>query len=211
VIKILSIQVGQPRQIIFGKKEVQTSIFKNTIASSVFVDKLGLVGDTQSDLSVHGGLYKAVYAYPQEHMDYWKKQMSSHLIEPGAFGENLTTEGLLESEGCIGDSFQIGDVVLRITQPRFPCYKLNAKFGDAQMVKRFQDSGRPGIYFEVLKTGSITVGDELVKIDAGSDVSINQFVSARMAKEPDTEVIARILAIPSLIKEWKDYFEKEIS
>jgi MOSC domain-containing protein YiiM len=210
VITISSIQVGQPRQITFGKKKVQTSIFKKPVSSSVFVDKLGLEGDTQSDLSVHGGLYKAVYAYPQEHLSYWKRQMSHHLLEPGAFGENLTTEGLHESESCIGDSFQIGEVILRITQPRFPCYKLNAKFEDAQMVKRFQDSGRPGIYFEVLKTGTITVGDELVKIDAGSDISIDQFVSAKMAKKPDTEIIARILAIPSLIKEWKVYFEKEI-
>jgi MOSC domain-containing protein YiiM len=138
--RVLSVNVGMPKQL----PTVLTSIFKSPVEGRVAVRRHNIDGDRQSDLTVHGGPNKAVYCYPAEHYDYWKEQLPDMDLPYGAFGENLTTEGLTEDAVSIGDRFQVGSAVLRVTQPRMPCFKLGIRFGRADMVKRFWRSGRSG-------------------------------------------------------------------
>src|SRR5215467_16028683 len=133
--KIVSVNVGLPREVIWKGITVQTAIFKETVTGAVSIRELNLAGDQQADLTVHGGSKKAVYAYPAEHYGYWGKQLSDDSLPWGAFGENLTTEGLCEDTLCIGDVLRVGSAVLQITQPRMPCYKLEIKFTRDDMIK----------------------------------------------------------------------------
>jgi len=160
---IVSINVGQPKAVKYRDRIVETGIFKTPVTGSIKVRTLGLEGDCQVDLTVHGGPAKAVYAYPSEHYGYWKEQLSLNLPY-GMFGENLTTQGLIESLVRRGDRYRVGSAELIITQPRFPCYKLGIKFGMMEMVKRFQESGRSGFYLAVAKEGEIEIGDSLTLI-----------------------------------------------
>src|SRR4030095_3757658 len=162
--KVLSINAGLPREIEWQKRIVRTSIFKSPVSGSVRVTTLNFDGDAQSDLSVHGGPDKAVYVYPYEHYSYWRNELPDADLSLGAFGENLTTEGLLEDETNIGDSFRIGSAEFTVTQPRMPCYKLGIRFGRADMVKRFLHSGRTGFYLSVIKEGEVIAGDSIEKL-----------------------------------------------
>ena len=139
----------------------RTGIYKTPVSGSVRVGTLNLEGDEQADLTVHGGVNKAVYAYPSEHYEYWRRQYPSLKLEWGAFGENLTTEGLLEAAAGIGDTLQIGSARFVVVQPRLPCYKLAGKFGDKNILQTFTDSGRSGIYFAVIKEGHLQSGDSI--------------------------------------------------
>jgi MOSC domain-containing protein YiiM len=159
--KLISIQVGRPRDIDWRGEQVRTSIFKTAVAGPVHVRRLNLDGDEQSDLSVHGGPNKAVYVYPSEHYEYWRTELPEITFAWGAFGENLTTEGVLEDRVCLGDHLACGSAEFIVTQPRQPCYKLAVKFDRLDMVKRFYRSGRSGFYLAVLREGTITPGDAL--------------------------------------------------
>jgi MOSC domain-containing protein YiiM len=167
--KLLSIQVGRPQDRAVRGHEVRTSIFKAAVAGPVRVRALNLDGDEQSDLTVHGGPNKAVYVYPSEHYDYWKAQLPEVDFPFGAFGENLTTEGLLEDRVAIGDRLQCGSAEFMITQPRQPCYKLGVRFDRLDMVKRFHRSGRSGFYLAVVREGMIEAGDPISLIETGGD------------------------------------------
>jgi MOSC domain-containing protein YiiM len=123
--------------------------------------KLGLEGDEQADLTVHGGTEKAVYAYPSEHYEYWRRELHRADLPWGMFGENLTLSGFLEDQVHIGDKLRVGSAALAVTQPRFPCYKLGMKFGTMEMVKRFQASGRSGFYLRVTQEGDVGIGDRV--------------------------------------------------
>lgn len=160
---IVSVNVGQVRIIEWQGQKFPTGIFKIPVKGPVKVGTLGLRGDEQADLTVHGGKEKAVYAYSSEHYEYWKGQLQVELPF-GMFGENLTTQGLLEESVHAGDSFQVGSAELIVTQPRFPCYKLGMKFNSMEMVKRFHLSGRSGFYLAVLKEGEIVPGDQIREI-----------------------------------------------
>jgi len=160
---VVSVNVGEARAVEWQGQKFSTGIFKTPIKAPVRVETLGLQGDVQADLTVHGGKEKAVYAYPSEHYEYWKDKLQADLPW-GMFGENLTTQGLLEISVRTGDCFQVGSAELIVTQPRFPCYKLGMKFNSMEMVKRFQLSGRSGFYLAVLKEGEIVVGDEIREI-----------------------------------------------
>lgn len=159
--KLLSVNVGRPRPVSWNGHVTQTGIFKNPVAGLVRVRTLNLEGDEQADLTVHGGTNKAVYAYPSEHYAYWQEQYPSLALEWGAFGENLTTAGLLESSAHVGDKLQIGSVVLTVVQPRLPCFKLAGKFQDKSILQKFTDSGRSGIYFSVDQEGQFQAGDSI--------------------------------------------------
>ncbi|HET9129869.1 MAG TPA: MOSC domain-containing protein, partial [Terriglobia bacterium] len=158
-VKILSVQVGRPQSVIFEGRMAQTGIYKNPVHGLVRVGTLNLEGDEQADLTVHGGVNKAVYAYPSEHYEFWRQQYPTLNLEWGAFGENLTTEGLLETAAGIGDTVQIGTARFVVVQPRLPCYKLAGKFGDKNILQTFTDSGRSGIYFAVIEEGHLQSGD----------------------------------------------------
>jgi MOSC domain-containing protein YiiM len=147
--KLLSVNVGLPREVSWKGKTVMTGIFKEPVQGRVMVRSLNLDGDGQADLTVHGGVDKAVYAYPVEHYDYWRQELPDTDLPWGMFGENLTIEGVLEQGVNIGDRFRMGTAAVMVTQPRMPCYKLGIKFGRTDIVKRFLDSQRSGFYFSV--------------------------------------------------------------
>ena len=149
--KVVSVNVGLPREVVCKGITVQTAIFKEPVAGSVAIRELNLAGDQQADLTVHGGTEKAVYAYPVEHYEYWRRQLPKVAMSWGAFGENLTTEGLGEDRLCIGDLLRVGSAILRVTQPRMPCYKLELRFNRDDMIKRLLVSGRSGFYFSVIE------------------------------------------------------------
>ena len=157
--KLLSVNVGLPREIEWKGKVVRTSIFKVPVRGRVQVGQLNLEGDQQSDLSVHGGIDKAVYAYPSEHYPFWRQELPGMDLAWAVFGENFTTEGLLEETVHIGDRFRVGSAEFVVTQPRMPCFKLGIRFDRSDIVKRFLQSGRTGFYFAVLREGEVTAGD----------------------------------------------------
>src|SRR6266436_7492816 len=162
--KLLSVNVGLPREVEWNGKIIRTSIFKAPVSGRVRVAQLNVEGDRQSDLSVHGGIDKAVYAYPSEHYPFWRAELPGIDLPWGAFGENLTTEGLMEDSVHIGDRFRIGSAELVVTQPRMPCFKLGIRFGRPDMVKRFLRSGRTGFYLRVSQEGEVAPGDAITVV-----------------------------------------------
>ena len=159
--KLLSVNVGRASSVQWNGDEVITGIFKKSVTGQVKMHRLGLDGDTQADLTVHGGANKAVYAYPSEHYAYWKEELQNKHLPWGYFGENLTTHNILENSVHVGDQFRIGSTEVVVTQPRFPCYKLGVRVGDMNMVRKFQASGRSGFYMAVRKEGMVEEGDTI--------------------------------------------------
>ena len=165
--RVMSVNVGMPREVDRRGMKILTGIFKEPVASRLAVRRLNIEGDGQADLTVHGGPDKAVYAYPSEHYGPWREQLGRELA-PGMFGENLTTEGLLEDAVHIGDEFRVGTARLVVTQPRLPCFKLGIRFGDPGIVKSFVRAGKPGIYFSVLEEGEVAAGDPIERTRGGA-------------------------------------------
>ena len=161
IMKLVSLNVGTPREVTLKNRTITTGIFKEPVQGRVMLRKLNIDGDKQADLSVHGGADKAVYVYPKEHYEYWRQKLPNMKLPWGMFGENFTTEGLLEDAVRIGDRFRVGTAELKVTQPRLPCYKLGIKFGRADMVRRFLASGRTGFYLAVLREGMVGAGDTI--------------------------------------------------
>jgi MOSC domain-containing protein YiiM len=176
--RLLAVFVGEPQEITDGGKTVSTAIFKSRVSGPVMVRRLNLDGDRQADLSVHGGVDKAVYCYPSEHYEAWSSELGREL-DYGTFGENLTVSGLLEDSLHVDDVLVVGNAVLQVSQPRFPCFKLGIKLNDPQMVRRFQRSGRSGFYCRVLEEGTIEAGQtiEVTERD-GSQPTVVSVVSA---------------------------------
>ena len=181
--KIISLNVGRPRLVSYNGEPVSTGIFKGPIAGRVMMRTLNLDGDRQADLSVHGGPNKAVYVYPAEHYDFWKKEFPEMDLPWGMFGENFTTTGLLETAINIGDKFRVGSGEVMVTQPRMPCYKLGLKFGRPDIIKKFLQSERNGFYLAVLKEGEVGVGDEFELLAKdGHDVRVNDITRLYTAR-----------------------------
>ncbi len=168
--KVLSVNVGLPRPAKYRGKFVSTGIFKESVRGSVKVNEFNLEGDRQADLRVHGGYYKAVYVYPSEHYDFWRAEFPGMEIPYGMFGENLTTEGLLEKDALVGDRYRIGTAEFAVTQPRVPCFKLGIRFGRFDIIKRFAKSGRSGFYLAIVKQGELKASNriEFLGREAGS-------------------------------------------
>jgi MOSC domain-containing protein YiiM len=209
--KLLSVNVGLPREIEWKGKIVRTSIFKASVPGRVPVAKLNLKGDQQSDLSVHGGIDKAVYAYPSEHYPFWRQQLPDMDLPWGVFGENLTTEGLLEETFHIGDRLRVGSAEFVVTQPRMPCFKLGIRFNRSDIVKRFLQSGRTGFYFAVLKEGEVAAGDsiELLEKD-GHNIPVADVVNLYRRDATNQDLLRRASELPSLPKSWRDYFRTRL-
>ncbi len=188
--KVISVNVGMPRSVPWNGMTVQTGIFKSPIEGVVAVRRLNLDGDRQSDLTVHGGLQKAVYGYPSEHYEYWRQDLPDVEFNWGKFGENLTTEGLSEEELHIGDQLRVGSAILTVTQPRLPCYKLTIRFQREDMIKRFLKSRRSGFYFSVAQEGELSAGSkiEIVSRDPNR-VSVADISRLYFSKVPDLEVL----------------------
>jgi len=167
--KVLSVQVGRPRDVEWRGEVVNTGIFKEPVHGPVIVHWLDLDGDEQADLTVHGGANKAVYVYPSEHYPLWRKELPELEFPFGAFGENLTVDGLLEDDVRLGDQLRIGTAEFVVTQPRMPCYKLAVRFNRTDMLKRLLRSGRTGFYLRVLEEGVLTAGDAIQWTRAQAD------------------------------------------
>jgi MOSC domain-containing protein YiiM len=177
------VNVGRTRTVVFLGRKVRTAIWKSPVAGPVRVTRLSLEGDKQTDLRYHGGPDKAVYAYPAEHYAHWARELPGVELPWGAFGENLTTEGVLEADARIGDRFEIGSAQVMVTEPRMPCYKLGVRFGREDMVQRFFDHGGTGFYLAVLREGEVAAGDAIVRIARGEqEVTIADVAAARRAR-----------------------------
>lgn len=209
--KLVSVNVGLPRDVISKSKSVTTAIFKEPVEGRVQLRTLNLDGDRQADLKVHGGIHKAVYAYPAEHYDYWRRELPGVDLPWGMFGENLTVQGMIESDVNIGDQFRIGSAELVVTQPRLPCYKLAVKFGRDDIIKRFLESGRTGFYFAVQNEGEVGAGDSIEMISG--DVNALTVASVRrlyLEGEDDLETLQRALRVDALPDSWKTHFERQL-
>jgi len=201
--RLVSLNVGKPRQVDTPRGPVLTSIWKFPIEGRAAVRRYNIEGDQQADLRVHGGEFKAIYLYALEHYDYWRAELPGMELSPGAFGENLTTEGLLESEVSIGDRFRIGTTVLQVSQPRMPCFKLALKFGRPEMVKRFWRSGRPGVYFSIVEEGELGAGDEIVPVSRVTNgITVAELCQLYRSPDPDPARIRVALDAP-LGGSWK--------
>ena len=211
LMKLLSINVGLPRELDWRGKTVRTSIFKTSVSGRIRVTKLNLDGDRQSDLSVHGGIDKAVYAYPSEHYAFWQKQFPEMDLPWGIFGENFTTDGLLEDTLYIGDRLKIGSAFFLVTQPRMPCFKLGIRFGRADMVKRFQHSRRTGFYLAVLQEGEVMAGDPIEVIDRDEhSITVADVVNLYATDATNQDLLNRVSALPALPESWRNYFRKRL-
>jgi len=182
--KLLSVNTGKPRTVDANGTKVRTSIWKSPREGRVAVTALNLEGDKQSDLRVHGGPRKAVYVYPSEHYEYWKRELPGTDLPWGAFGENLTTAGLLEDDVRVGDRIAIGSAEFQVTQSRQPCFKLGIKFGSDGMLKRFIDSGRSGFYVSVVREGDVGAGDLVTVVERANDgLTVTEEFKRRVSKK----------------------------
>jgi MOSC domain-containing protein YiiM len=209
-VRVVSVNVGLPRTVRWKARDVTTGIFKEPVQGRVPVRRLNLDGDRQADLTVHGGALKAVYAYPVEHYAFWQEQLGVELPH-GAFGENLTVEGLpLEEAVGVGDRLRIGAAELVVTQPRLPCYKLGLRFGREDMVKRFLVSGRTGYYLSVEEEGDVGAGDRVEIARHPARVPVAEITRVFEADRDDFAAIERLVALDPLPEDWRAYFEKKL-
>jgi MOSC domain-containing protein YiiM len=206
-IKLISVNVGLPREITWKGRALTTGIFKAPVANRVAARKHNLDGDRQADLSVHGGPTKAIYVYPAEHYDFWRVELPEIELTWGAFGENLTIEGLREDEVRIGDRFLIGSSVLMVTQPRMPCYKLAAKFNRDDMIKRFLESGRSGFYLSIVEEGEVGAGDALEFAGRDDDsLTVADIVQLYRNGTGKRDLLARASQHQALPENWRKHF-----
>lgn len=184
--KLLSIQVARAQPLLIEGKPVLSAIEKTKVSGAVTVNPLGLDGDEQADLSVHGGLSKAVYAYPSEHYPYWREQQSllglNKPLPYGSMGENLTLSGLLEQDVYVGDELHFADCVLRVTEPRQPCFKFNAVMNDKRAAKKMAHTGYCGFYLAVVRTGALSAGETFTLVPGARDTAISELFKVAMRK-----------------------------
>jgi len=209
--KVLSLNVGLPREVTWQGKRVTTGIFKEPIQERVMMRTLNLDGDQQADLTVHGGVSKAVYAYPSEHYNYWRSELPGMDLSWGMFGENFTTEGFLEDAVYIGDRFRIGETEVMVTEPRMPCYKLGIKFGRADIIKRFLASRRTGFYFAVMREGMVGAGDDVELIEREQqEISVADVTRLYAFDKDDVKSLRRAIQVEALPESWKGYFQHQL-
>ncbi len=209
--KLISLSVGQPRDVTWRGKDVTSSIWKTPVEGRLRVSKLNVEGDRQADLTVHGGLDKAVYVYPSEHYAWWRRELPELDFPWGAFGENFSSEGLWEDKMQIGDRLRVGSAEFVVTQPRMPCYKLGVRFDRPDMVKRFLASKRTGFYLAVLSEGAVGAGDPIEYLEREkSGVTVTDIVNLYTTDSNNLSLLRRAIEVPALPENWKEYFRKRI-
>lgn len=205
--RVISVNVGRPQLISTGKRTEKSSIRKQPVDGRVRVEGVNLAGDDQADRSVHGGRHKAVYSYAREDIDWWESELERELPD-GVFGENLTTREIELTDLEIGDRVRIGTVLLEVSEPRFPCWKLGARFQDPLMLKRFAKALRPGAYFRIVEPGELGAGDKMkVEQHARHDVTIGYFARAYLE---DREKLPTLLSAP-ISNSWREWIEEQIA
>lgn len=207
---IRSVNVGRPRPLAVGDRTVLSGIVKEPVSGRVAVDPTNLDGDGQADLTVHGGVDKAVYAYPLEHYAHWRSALGRADLVPGFFGENLTTEGLLEDDVLVGDVLRIGSALLEVSQPRVPCFKLLARMGDPGFAKPFLTSGRVGFYLRVLEPGELGAGDAITRERRGEGALSIRSATALRSDGAGVDDLARAAATPALADVWRESFAARV-
>jgi MOSC domain-containing protein YiiM len=210
--KVVSVNVGLPQDVEWRGDLVATAIHKAPVTGRVAVKCLNLAGDRQADLRVHGGPEKAVYAYPTEHYAYWREELPGHSLPWGAFGENLSIEGLLEPAVRVGDMVRIGRVELVVTQPRMPCFKLNVRFQRSDMVKRFLRSRRTGFYLAVIEEGELEAGDPIEWVPTNEpSVTISDVAALYTDQRDNRELMRRAVNTAALPESWREYFRTQLA
>jgi MOSC domain-containing protein YiiM len=220
--KLVSMNIGLHREVTWHGMNVGTGIFKEPVEGRVALRKLNLDGDRQADLTVHGGKNKAVYCYPIEHYEYWKKELPGHELPLAVFGENFTLDfGELPPNAAfpehsihIGDRFSVGSAEVVVTQPRLPCYKLGIRFQMDDMVKRFLISGRSGFYLAVIREGEVGAGDEMRPLSQDPNAvpisAISHLYIAKHYSDDDRNLLHRALRVAALPESWKEYFRERL-
>ena len=210
--RVVSVNVGKPREVEWKGKIVLTSIFKEPVTGRVAMRRLNLDGDRQADLSVHGGPEKAVYVYPAEHYQFWRNEFPNMELPWSMFGENLTVEGLQEDTVNIGDQFRIGSARVVVTQPRMPCYKLGIKFKRDDILKRFLVSGRSGFYLAVLEEGEVEAGDPITLIKRNENgVTVADITRLYTSDKHNMAALRKAVAVEALPEGWREYFYERIN
>jgi MOSC domain-containing protein YiiM len=202
--RVASVNVGRPKQIGVRRGRPQMSaIGKAPVTGRVRVAGVNLDGDDQADRRVHGGPDKAVYAYASEDIGWWSSQLGRTDLEPGIFGENLTTAGVDVTHAVIGERWRVGTVELEVCQPRLPCFKLGLRFGDPLMLKRFARAGRPGAYLRIVTEGELEAGDEVdITHRPSHGVTIVQVARAILLDEEELEAAAQAPELPQALARW---------
>ncbi len=210
--RLVSVNVGRPRPVSYGDRQVSTGIYKEPVAEPVWVRRLNLDGDGQADLTVHGGVDKAVYAYPFEHYAYWEQELDRNDLMYGQFGENLTVEGLIEDAVHIGDVFRVGEALLQVSQPRSPCFKLGIRMGDDRFVPRFTAENRTGFYLRVLEEGRVQAGDAIERVERAKDsINVRDAFRLRHGSGGTRAEYERAAQVDTLAPSWRAAFEKRLA
>lgn len=203
---IVSLNVGKPVTVDYQGKDLSTGIYKQPVEGPLFLSSLNFEGDGQADLINHGGLDKAVCAYPSEHYPYWERSLGKPMTY-AAFGENLTLRGLLEDEVCIGDVYRIGGAVLQVSQPRYPCFKLSQKHGVKDMPARVLNTGYSGFYFRVLEEGKVSADSPVTRLDSqASGITVLEVLRMMKDGRKDEQGLERMLEIDELASSLKSQF-----
>jgi len=214
VTKLVSVNTGLPRDVTWHEKRITTAIYKQPVQGRVALRTLNLDGDRQADLTVHGGAHKAAYCYPIEHYAYWQTELPDKDLPLAVFGENFTTDGLLEDAVHLGDEFSVGSARVIVTQPRQPCYKLGVRFQSDDMVRRFLASGRSGFYVAVTREGDVGAGDEIKVIardpQAVSIAEIARLYIAATYTDDEATSVRRALRVAALPEGWKAHFRERL-
>jgi len=209
--RLISLNVSPPKEIVHGRGTVTTGIFKEPVAGRVMLRKTNLDGDGQADLVNHDGPDRAAYAYPVENYDYWRRALDRDDFGFGQFGENFTVEGMTEDEVNIGDVFRVGGAVVEVSQPRPPCFKLGIKMGLPKFPKLFLASGRIGFYLRVLQEGEIGAGDTFDLIGTDPErITVREMSHLLFFEPEDLEGAERAFRIRALSPGWRDSFEERL-
>lgn len=210
--QLISVNVSLPKEVHYKGENVTTGIFKDPLPGRVILRELNLDGDGQADLTVHGGVHQAVYAYPFEHYDYWKHTLSRQDLSYGQFGENFTVTGMMENQVHIGDIFRIGNAVVQITQPRVPCYKLAIKMNLPQFPKLFMASARTGFYLRVLQEGEVGAGDVIERIESAPEkMTVQEIFYLAFRDHDNREALSRVLRLVGLSPGWHSMFAERLA
>lgn len=214
--KLVSVNVGLPKIVEINGQSVNTGIYKTPVTSPVLASKLGLAGDGQADLTVHGGEHQALYSYPVEHYAYWAKILGGKSLDYGMFGENLTVVGMLEDEVYIGDILQIGEVgigpTVQITMPRIPCFKFGHKIGQPSILDTFLRSGRSGFYQRVLTAGHVQAGDALTITQRDpQQITVRVALGLQKLQEGDAALLQKALQVESLAPLLRSVYQQRLS
>lgn len=210
-VEIVSLNIGKPRNIAYQNKEISTGIYKRPTTESLYLSTINFEGDGQADLVHHGGKEKAVCVYPYEHYPFWEAELQRKL-DYGAFGENVTIRGLVETEVCIGDTFQLGEAIVQVSQPRQPCYKLSVRYGVPHMLLKVQETGYTGFYFRVLKEGLVSHTDTLTRLTRHPQAISVSNANRLMHQEKENIVgMKKLLEVEELSANWRATFIKRLS